>query len=426
MRKKIAVILALLVALSLAAYITLIPKPLETPDSVSSLIELEEHLEKLTGYNADSPPGLSLVVVKDREIVYQRGFGLADGPRNIPAAPDTVYNYWSITKIPTAMAILQLQEQGLLSIEDPVADHLPFFDVQYPAADNEVVTVRHLLNHSSGLPNNLPEILRWTHTDGDPEWNQTELIREKLPDYSALAYEPGSKGMYTNVGYMVLAAVIEAASGETYEHYITKHILEPLEMHQTGFNYTDSMIAAEATGAHPAIDIQSLLLTILGVDTDRLVREERDGMMWFNHIYSDQNGPTGLIGPPTDLARLAMAYMNGGELNGKRFLSSKSVAIMTNSGHVKAGDSPDAADFDEMYHGLGWFVIPTQTAEDGFYLTHSGGGPGFSTNMRLYPSSKLGVVIMANGTYLDRERILDLVVSLDWTHPEPQVGASSP
>jgi CubicO group peptidase (beta-lactamase class C family) len=93
---------------------------------------------------------------------------------------------------------------------------------------------------------------------------------------------------------------------------------------------------------------------------------------------------------------------------------------------VNAGNSPDAADFDEMHHGLGWFVIPTENAEDSFYLTHSGGGPGFSTNMRLYPRSKLGVVIMANGTYLDREGILDLVVSLDWNHPEPQVGAGSP
>ena len=71
-----------------------------------------------------------------------------------------------------------------------------------------------------------------------------------------------------------------------------------------------------------------------------------------------------------------------------------------------------------MRHGLGWFVIPTGTpTDDEFYLTHSGGGPGFSTNMRVYPAEKLGAVIMANGTYLDREKILDLVFSLDWNGP---------
>ncbi len=133
--------------------------------------------------------------------------------------------------------------------------------------------------------------------------------------------------------------------------------------------------------------------------------------MWFNHVYSDQNGPTGLIGPPTDLARFVMAYLNGGELDGQRILSEESVVMMTNESHIVPGNTPEAATFDESYHGLGWIVVPT---ENSFYLTHSGGGPGFSTNMQLYPDRDLGLVIMANGTYLDRDRILDLAASLDW------------
>jgi CubicO group peptidase (beta-lactamase class C family) len=191
-------------------------------------------------------------------------------------------------------------------------------------------------------------------------------------------------------------------------------------MSQTGFGYSNSMIAVEATGAHPSVDFQTLLLPLLGIDTDRLVREKRDGVLWFNHVYSDQNGPTGLIGSATDLARLAMAYLNHGQLHGKRILSEESIAMMTRQSHVNPGNSPEAASFDEMYHGLGWFVIPIAVPmQDSFYLTHSGGGPGFSTNMRLYPGNNLGIVIMANGTYLDREKILDLVVSLDWDRAKP-------
>ncbi|MCP4361178.1 MAG: beta-lactamase family protein, partial [Chloroflexi bacterium] len=167
----------------------------------------------------------------------------------------------------------------------------------------------------------------------------------------------------------------------------------------------------EAIGAHPNVDLQTLLLPIVGVDKDTLVREKQDGILWFNHIYSDQNGPTGLIGSPTDLARLAMAYLNGGELNGQRILSEESVSMMTHESHIVPGDTPDAAAFDEMFQGLGWAVVPTGNS---FYLTHSGGGPGFSTNMQLYPDRNLGLVIMANGTYLDRDRILDLAASLDW------------
>jgi len=416
-RKIVSAVGIVLLVLAVVGYLTLVPRPLETPDTVADLAELESYLDDLTGHNADSPPGLSLVVVNNGEIVYQKGFGLADGPRNIPATADTVYNYWSITKIPTAIAILQLQEQGLLSIDDPVISYLPFFTAQYPSANSEIVTLRHLLNHSSGLLNNVPEILRWIHTDGDPEWNQTDLIREKFPDYATLAYEPGSKGMYTNVGYMLLAAAIEAVSEQSYEQYVVEHILEPLRMTQTGFAYTSSMMASEAAGAHPSVDIQSLLLALLDIDMDRLVREERDGIMWFNHVYSDQNGPTGLIGPPTDLARLIIAYLNRGEYEGERILSEESVATMTNESHLRPGSSPEAADFDEMYHGLGWFAIPIAAStgrQDKFYLAHSGGGPGFSTNMRLYPEDNFGVVIMANGTYLEREKILGLVASLEW------------
>ena len=314
--RTVITVATLLGILAIAGYALLVPRPLVPPETISNLTELESYLQDLTGHNADSPPGLSLVVVKDGEIAYQEGFGLADGPRNIPATSETVYNYWSMTKIVTAVAVFQLQERDLLSIDDPVSDYLPFFDVEYPSSSSATITLRHLLNHSSGLPNNVPEILSWIHTDGGAEWNQTELIRAKFSDYATLAFEPGTRAVYTNVGYMVLAAVIEAASGQSYEQFVKEHILQPLSMDQTGFTYTASMTEAEATGAHPRIDIQSLLLLLLGIDANRLVRETHDGIMWFNHIYSDQNGPTGLIGPPTELARLLIAYLNQGELDG--------------------------------------------------------------------------------------------------------------
>jgi D-alanyl-D-alanine carboxypeptidase len=412
----IGIIVVVLVALIGVGYLTLVARPLKPPQAVRNLAELEAYLDDLTGHNADSPPGLSLVVVKNREIVYQKGFGLADGPRNIPATADTVYNQWSMVKPITAVAVLQLHEQGLLDIDDPVADYLPFFEVRYPSEGSETITIRHLLNHSSGLRNNSPEIVGWIHFDGDPEWNQTELIKEKLPDYAELAYEPGSQAVYTNVGYMVLAAVIEAASGQTYQQYMSDHIFKPLGMDQTNWTYTDAMIANEATGSSPSLDLQALLLPlVLEKDKrDALIREKRDGVLWFNHVYTNQKGPTGPIGPPTDTARFIMAYLNGGELDGQRILSAESVATLTNESHILPGNTPEAAeykDYDEMYQGLGWAYV---VEGDEFFIAHSGGGPGFAANMRLYPDRDLGMVVLANGTYLPREEIFDLVASLDW------------
>jgi CubicO group peptidase (beta-lactamase class C family) len=413
----IVVLVAVLVVLIGVGYLTLVAKPLKPPQAVSDLAELEVYLDDLTGHNPDSPPGLSLAVVKDGEIVYQQGFGLADGPRNIPATADTVYNQWSMVKPMTAVAALQLHEQGLLDIDDPVADYLPFFAVQYPSDSSETITIRHLLNHSSGLRNTLPpEIVNWIHFDGDPELNQTELIKEKLPDFAELAYEPGSQAVYTNVGYMVLVAVIEAASGQSYQQYMIDHIFKPLGMDQTNWTYTEAMIANEATGASPSVDLQAQMLPFVmeKEKRDALIREKRDGVMWFNHVYTDQKGPTGPIGPPTDTARFIMAYLNGGELDGQRILSEESVAMLTNESHILPGNTPEAADYkdyDEMYQGLGWAYVEEG---DDFFIAHSGGGPGFAANMRLYPDRKLGMVVLANGTYLASEEISDLVASLDW------------
>ena len=124
-----------------------IPQP---PDSIQDVTELEAYLETLV--NSGSPQGLSMIIVKNDRIVYSKGFGWADGPRKIKATPQTVFHWWPITKVPTAIAILQLQEQGKLQLEDAVSKYLPFFEVAYPSDKRTTITIRHLLNHSSGIP----------------------------------------------------------------------------------------------------------------------------------------------------------------------------------------------------------------------------------------------------------------------------------
>jgi len=413
--KKALIIIGLILltlVLFIGGFVGLRPKPPKPPESVETPTELETYLETLAGHNPGSPPGLSLVVVQDGEIIYQNAFGMADAPNEIPATPDTVYNQWSMTKVFTAVAILQLQEQGLLDIEDPVTQHLEFFDVQYPSENSETATIRHLLTHGSGLPNNSPEVVGWVHTDGDPEWNQTELIRTKLPAYAELSFEPGQHGVYTNVGYMVLAAIIEQVSGMIYEDYIIENILTPLDMELTNFTYSLEMVAHEAAGAHPRWDMITPLMPLMVDNMDDLVREKTDGIIWFNHVYSNQNGPTGLIGPATDTARFLLAYLNKGELDGERILSLESVAMMTNDYHIVAGASPETSGYDELYRGLGWEVVPD--ADGTSHIEHSGGGPGFAADMRLYPGRSLGMVVLAKGTYLPSMEIFDLVASLDW------------
>jgi CubicO group peptidase (beta-lactamase class C family) len=352
-----------------------------------------------------------LAVLKDGRLVYARGFGNADTPRGLAATGATSYGWWSMTKLMTAAAILQLQEQGKLSIDDPVTKHLPFFAVSYPSAASRPVTIRDLLNHSSGIPNNVPALIGWIHHAEEPPLNQTAYLQSILPAYSTLAFEPGDHGEYTNVGYMVLGDVIEAASGEPYQEYVRAHLLRPLDMGCTDFIFAATGCAEAATASHPWLSIESAALPFLVKDWGSYVRETTGGRMWLYPFYANSAPPTGLIGPATDASRFVAAILNGGELDGQRILSPKSVRMMIHDSHVlgKAGESDT---YPGMSYGLGWHVVPEGAR---LRIQHRGGGPGFGTEMRVYPEEGLGMVVMANDTTYDRDAILDLVAQLDWS-----------
>lgn len=394
-------------------YFVLIPRPLTAPDRVANLPELESYLNELVVYNADSPPSVVMVVVKDGNIVYENGFGTIDPAGTIPATPETVYQYWSMTKPFTAVAILQLQEQGLLDIDAPVTNYLPYFEVIYPSGDSEDVTIRHLLNHSSGIPNNVPEIVSWIHFDGDPELDQSAFFEEQLPNYTRLNFEPGAQSVYTNVGYLGLAAFIESVSGQSYGDYMAEHILEPLAMANTGIAYNDDMLSQFAPGTHPSIDMTAFALPLLIDDMDALIDFRQDGVMWMNRVYSDQKGATGLIGSPRDAAQFVLMYLNEGTWNGAQILSPDSVVMMYAESLIEPGTSPESDNYNgvDLMMGLSWFVVEDNGRT---YIAHQGGGPGYATEMRMYPQEGLGFVLMANGTNLPKREILDLAASLDW------------
>lgn len=386
------------------------PKPPRPPEHATSPADLDAYLTALTAFG--TPPGLSLVVVKDGRIVYQRGFGLADGPKQIAATPETVYGWWSMTKLLTAAAVFQLQEQGKLNIDDPVTKYVPFFQVTYRSAASRPITIRNLLNHSSGIPNNVPALVGWIHHDDQPRLDQTKYVAQVLPDYAKLTFEPGDHGEYTNVGYMVLGAVIEAASGQTYEDYVRAHLLRPLGMRQTDFVYTDAMLPHAATASHPWFSIESAVLPFMVDHWSSYVRETTNGRMWLNHFYANAAPPTGLIGPAADAARFAAAILAGGELDGQRILAPETNQMMIRDSHV-AGRHGEADTYPGMSYGLGWHIVPEGNR---LRIQHRGGGPGFGSEMRLYPEEGLGMVVIANDTTYDRDAILDLAAHLDWSH----------
>jgi CubicO group peptidase (beta-lactamase class C family) len=365
-----------------------------TPEQVKDKRELEAYLDRLTV--SGNPPGISVVVVKDGEMVYNNAFGYADGPRRIKATQDTVYHWWSMTKIPTAMAVMQLQEQGKLDIDGPVTKYLPWFEVKYPSSTSSAITIRNLLQHTAGLPDSVPAMAGWVHYS-DENYNQTEVLKQHLPEFNTLKFEPGSKAVYSNINYMVLGAVIEAVTGQSYESFIVENILQPLGMSQTGFVVSPAMAGHEAAGTLAIVHAYTPLLPTL-LDPKALVRERGGKLLWLNRFYIDATPSTGLIGSAPDVARFMLAYLNDGMLDGEAILRPDTISLLTDMPPIDG-------------RGLGWAIGETDGER---YLEHMGGGAGFATTMRIYPDSGLGIAILSNGTDLDRTGLADLLHSLDW------------
>jgi D-alanyl-D-alanine carboxypeptidase len=385
-----------------------LPPRLALPKHIDTISDIEPYLQKAVDTRA--PPSIVLTVVDKDATLYSKSFGYTDSKQTKEASDQTVYQWWSLTKLFTAIAILQLEEKGLLSIDDPVSKHLPLFKVSNLADQTKPITIRQLLSHSSGLGDIGMPILGWIHFENDPYISQTELLQQKFPAYSKLATQPGEEGNYSNLGYVVLAGVIESVTGKSYESYIIENILEPLKMYHTNFTYTQKMLPLEAAGSHPK-DFLSRIVPVY-LNTKKAFKEKSDGIIWFNRVYSDQKGSTGLIGSAQDITKFMRAILNKGELDGVRILSASNIEKMQTS-IIPVSSSP-AGNSKNLDFGLAWF-IDHSTGE--LTLTHGGAGMAFVTLLRLYPERNLGVVVFTNSTYLGRSMgldIINLVGSIRW------------
>jgi CubicO group peptidase (beta-lactamase class C family) len=167
-------------------------------------------------------PGLSVSVVKSDRMVWAKGFGFADLATSSPATPQTNYLWFSMTKIVTATAVLRLAESGKLDLDAPADEYFRGLKV---VSQPVPVTVRQLLNHSSGLANPLP--IRWVRPADAPDPDRSAFVRRLLAKHRRLKSVPGERASYSNLGYLVLGEVISEVTGASYEEYVCGEILSP-------------------------------------------------------------------------------------------------------------------------------------------------------------------------------------------------------
>lgn len=307
-------------------------------------------------------PGASLAIVKGKRIVYRRGFGVA-GPGGETPSSQTPFFIGSLTKSITALAVMQLVEAGKVELDAPVQRYLPWYRVADPEASARM-TVRHLLNQTSGLPLLSSEVA-FDEYDTRPnalEHRVRALATEKLK------LPPGAKWGYSNHNYNVLGMIIQAVSGESYSDYIRSHIFIPLHM---SHSYTSK---AEAQKNGLAMGYRH----------------------WFSLPFPAPNQliplgslPSGhLISSAEDMAHYLIAHLNAGQYGDEQILSSAGIDEMHRGVKevVMFGISGG-------FYGMGWFDIDVGNTKT---YSHGGNVPDFSAFMSLIPGQKMGMVLLLN------------------------------
>jgi CubicO group peptidase (beta-lactamase class C family) len=326
---------------------------------------------------------VSLALVDGDQIIYERGFGLRDREQGLPATPATNYNIGSVTKSFTCVAIMQLQERGLLSIEDPVDKYV---DLRLKPF-GETVRIRHLMSHTSGLPATayLENLLRYHHGAADrllPLGNLADMLTFMNGAADWVESRPGERWFYLNEGYVLLGAIISLVTGRPYAEYIRAEILLPLGMersfHQKGLADEDVEMAVPYA-------------------------VEKDGRHAAKRYPWGQAEPDGgLISNVRDLARYVQFYLDGG----KDVLSPDSIAAMTKP-WVRT--PPQLASGEPVsQYGLGL----SSTEFFGQRLVgHSGLMYVATAAMRFLPGRKLGAVVLANGSGYPLLNIADFALA---------------
>ncbi|MDP4998139.1 MAG: serine hydrolase [Saprospiraceae bacterium] len=335
----------------------------EKPDLQDAFRLLETWLDAQKDY--ESLPGISVAVVKDQDLLWEEGFGWADIATNNPASPKTIYSICSISKLFTAIAIMQLRDAGKLSLEDEVSEILPWFTIKQAYEDSGPITIRGLLTHSSGLPrqSNFPY---WT----GPEFDFPEMadIMAQMDSLETL-YPASTYFQYSNFGLSILGAVIEGVSGMSYEDYVQKNILDVLDLDDT-------------RPYMPADLLKQQLATGYSAVTRSGTRYEMDP--FFTKGVTAAAGFTSTV---EDLAKFASWQFRLLETGGTEILKASTLREMQNVHWM----DPDW----QTSWGLG-FSVRKQGAQT--VVGHGGSCPGYRTQLAMTTHNKMAYVVMFNAT----------------------------
>ena len=333
----------------------------EDPGVADALHLLDTWMDAAQAYGGI--PGASLSVVHDQELVWAKGYGYAHVEREEPATPSTMYSICSISKLFTAVGVLQLRDQGKVELDDPVAKHLDWFDIRDDDPEAGPVTVEGLLTHTAGLPREA----------GAPYWTGPEYpfptheqIVATLPTQSML-YPPRTYYQYSNLGLTLAGETVTAASEQAYDDYIRANILDPLGMTSTFTDHEDRFRGNRLASGYTA--------------------RGRDGKRQPVPDYRVRgiSPAAGFISTVEDLGRFASWQFR--VLDGNDALLDRNTLREMHRVHWLEPDG-------DTTYGLGFSVWKS---DGDTFVGHGGSCPGYRSHLLLRPQDKVATAFMANG-----------------------------
>ncbi|MCA1662339.1 MAG: beta-lactamase family protein [Novosphingobium sp.] len=318
--------------------------------------------------------GSSFYVVRDGATVVADHLGEQDAEAHVPVDARTIYHWASITKTMTGIAIIQLRDRGLLSLDDPIVRYVPeLAQVHSPFGGTDRITLRQLMSHSAGFRGGT-----WPWRDQEwqpfepPGWAQLAAM---LP-YTEVRFEPGTRFSYSNPGIVYLGQVIERLSGEDYEVYIDKNILKPLEMHASYFDHTPPHLLRHRSRSYYMRD-GNRTAAPFDVDTGVTV----------------SNG--GLNAPLPDMARY-VAFLLGDPKRQDEYdviLKRSSLEEMWRPQIAAGDDFTQGRMAETTQSGLSFFVDRGRGVR---FVGHNGDQNGFRAYLSLCPEQGLGSLLAFN------------------------------
>ena len=321
-------------------------------------------------------PGLAIAISHNNQTVHSQGFGCRNLQQQQPMTADTLLGIGSITKSFTAFALLILQEQGKLSLDDSVAHYLP----EAPFASRPAITLKHLLSHSSGIPSLDAGALSFPYTFGDysklyPASNREDFMAHLADAEDFIIHSPGEAFYYNNDMYTCLDFIIEQVAGQPFIDFVQQQILTPLEMHRAVFT-CEAFQADNNTMTGYLPDTQNGKACV-----------KQSAMPMDGHLHA----PGGLSVSMNEMLNYAQCLLNQGVYKGKRLLSEASVAQLF-EGLIETpygrGQTP--------HYGLGW-SIDQASADTPYTVIHHGGGMCTSNAyLLIVPELQLAIVATEN------------------------------